>query len=58
MKSKKLLATIVAAVLVVSTALMGCDSKTSPVPNPSSTPTPSEPAKYTGPKVLDYVIGD
>jgi oligopeptide transport system substrate-binding protein len=55
-KSKKFLATIVAAVLVMSTAFVGCDIKTSP--NPSPTPTPTAPAKYTGPKVLDSVIGD
>jgi oligopeptide transport system substrate-binding protein len=55
MKTKRLIATIVTAVLVVSTAFVGCDTKTSPVPSPT---TPIAPAKYTGPKVLDYVIGD
>jgi oligopeptide transport system substrate-binding protein len=59
MKSKKMLASVLTAVLVVSSALFGCDSKTSPSPTPApNTGTTNEPQKYTGPKVLDYVIGD
>lgn len=60
MKSKKLLTSLVAAALVLSTTFLGCDSGKSPAPTPTtdaSTPT-TEPSKYSGPKVLDYVIGD
>lgn len=53
MKSKKTLASIAAAILIVSTVFIGC-SKTGTTPGNNT----NEPSKYSGPKVLDTVIGD
>lgn len=49
MKSKKLITSIVTAAMILTSVLTGCQTKTD-----SNTPTPAA----TGPKVLDYYVGD
>jgi oligopeptide transport system substrate-binding protein len=55
MKSKKLIASLVSAALVLTTMLTGCKTTTTePVP----TNDPTTPTEAKVPKVLDYIVGD
>ena len=48
MKSKRIVATLITA-LIVTSVFTGCKKETT---------TPTETAKFSGPKVLDYYVGD